>query len=102
MLARLSSNSARSRVQHSLRSFATVEKTPGGAIGTDGRHEIWRGDVDHDNEPKVRRQRLVSVLDVVAWRFHIFFVFSWNCILLCMFEILSSLNNAYICMASYS
>ena len=53
MLARVTSNSARRRVQHSLRPFATVEKTPGGAIGTDGRHEIWRGDVDHDNEPKV-------------------------------------------------
>ena len=53
MLARVTSNSARRRVQHALRSFATVEKTPGGAIGTDGRHEIWRGDVDHDNEPKV-------------------------------------------------
>jgi hypothetical protein len=32
-----------------------VEKTEGGALGEDGRHEIWReGIYDHDNEPKVR------------------------------------------------
>ena len=56
MLARLTSNSARSarsRAHQSFRLFATVEKTSDGALGSDGRHEIWRGDVDHDNEPKV-------------------------------------------------
>jgi len=52
MLARVSSETRR-RAQQSCRNFATVEKTSGGAIGSDGRHEIWRGDVDHDNEPKV-------------------------------------------------
>ena len=31
-----------------------MEKSSGSSvIGSDGRHEIWRGDVDHDNEPKV-------------------------------------------------
>jgi hypothetical protein len=58
MLARLTSNSARSRGQQSLRSFATLEKSSERAIGSDGRHEIWRGDVDHDNEPKVCEPRL--------------------------------------------
>lgn len=52
MLSRVASTGSRRRAQQSLRHFATVEKTSG-AIGSDGRHEIWRGDVDHDNEPKV-------------------------------------------------
>lgn len=55
MLARVTSTTARLRAKQSLRSFATVEKSSG-AIGSDGRHEIWRGDVDHDNEPKVKRR----------------------------------------------
>jgi hypothetical protein len=35
-----------------IRTLSTkIEK--GGAIGTDGRHEVWReGIYDHDNEPK--------------------------------------------------
>jgi glutamate synthase (NADPH/NADH) small chain len=37
-----------------------VDKTKGsggGAIGRDGRHEVWREDIyDHDNEPKVKRR----------------------------------------------
>lgn len=32
----------------------TVEKQSGGAIGEDGKHEVWRdGIYDHDNEPMV-------------------------------------------------
>lgn len=55
MLNRTLLNSSRIRVQQSYRKFATVEKSTGSSvIGSDGRHEIWRGDVDHDNEPKVR------------------------------------------------
>ena len=42
------------------RAFATVEKSSTGAIGSDGRHEIWRGDVDHDNEPKVSGRILLG------------------------------------------
>jgi DNA-binding transcriptional regulator/RsmH inhibitor MraZ len=56
MLSRITSAGARRRAQQSLRQFATVEKSTG-AIGSDGRHEIWRGDVDHDNEPKVSNSR---------------------------------------------
>ena len=40
--------------RYTTRALATVEKTVGGALGEDGRHEIWReGIYDHDNEPKV-------------------------------------------------
>ncbi len=53
MLSRVASTGARRRAQQTVRHFATVEKSSSGAIGSDGRHEIWRGDVDHDNEPKV-------------------------------------------------
>jgi glutamate synthase (NADPH/NADH) small chain len=58
MLVRATALQARRRVQQqSLRSLATVEKTKAGAIGEDGRHEIWReGIYDHDNEPKVKRR----------------------------------------------
>lgn len=61
MLARVTSTTARLRAKQSLRSFATVEKSSG-AIGSDGRHEIWRGDVDHDNEPKVRQDARARIL----------------------------------------
>jgi len=31
----------------------SVEKGKGGPVGDDGRHEIWREDInDHDNAPK--------------------------------------------------
>jgi len=57
MLKRIVANPSRIRAQQSFRKFATVEKSTGSSvIGSDGRHEIWRGDVDHDNEPKVRRR----------------------------------------------
>jgi hypothetical protein len=38
-----------------VRSFGTsVDKKEGGAIGEDGKHEVWRdGIYDHDNEPMV-------------------------------------------------
>lgn len=53
MLSRLSSKTITRRAHQSVRTFASVEKTSSGPLGDDGRHEIWRGDVDHDNEPKV-------------------------------------------------
>ena len=54
MLSRATLRSRRT-VTFSVRTFASVEKGSGsGAIGEDGRHEIWReGIYDHDNEPKV-------------------------------------------------
>lgn len=62
MLNRILLTSSRIRGQRSLRKFATVEKSSGSSvIGSDGRHEIWRGDVDHDNEPKVRERSGSSV-----------------------------------------
>lgn len=54
MLSRLSAKAISRRAHQSVRTFASVEKTSSGPLGDDGRHEIWRGDVDHDNEPKVR------------------------------------------------
>lgn len=54
MLSRLSAKAISRRAHKSVRTFASVEKTSSGPLGDDGRHEIWRGDVDHDNEPKVR------------------------------------------------
>lgn len=54
MLSRLSAKAISRRAYQSVRTFASVEKTSSGPLGDDGRHEIWRGDVDHDNEPKVR------------------------------------------------
>lgn len=42
--------SVRSRAKSSL---STQESKPEGAIGKDGRHELWREGInDHDNEPK--------------------------------------------------
>jgi hypothetical protein len=54
----LASAARRRVVATSVRSLSTqVEKgakhVPGGPIGDDGRHELWReGIYDHDNEPK--------------------------------------------------
>ena len=55
MLGRAALLHARRGSRFTTRTLATVEKTEGGVLGEDGRHEIWReGIYDHDNEPKVR------------------------------------------------
>lgn len=38
-----------------------MDKKEGGAIGEDGKHEVWRdGIYDHDNEP------MVSISDIIT------------------------------------
>lgn len=47
----------RRSVAQNVRTLETLKTPAGGAIGEDGRHEIWReGIYDHDNEPKVKRR----------------------------------------------
>lgn len=47
------STNVRRRVAQNVRTLETLKTPAGGAIGEDGRHEIWReGIYDHDNEPK--------------------------------------------------
>jgi hypothetical protein len=62
MLSKTATLQTRRLANRSLRrGLATVEKGSESPIAEDGRHEIWReGIYDHDNEPKVRDDMILS------------------------------------------
>jgi hypothetical protein len=53
--------------RRAVRSLGTsVDKTKAGAIGDDGKHEVWRdGIYDHDNEPMVSISNIFEYVSVI-------------------------------------